>query len=79
MTEPITHAEIEAVRERCNIEPVNLADTPELHQELDLIVAPSLRSLSLQVRVCEDVYYALLEVLIMGVGIGARVIEARTR
>lgn len=74
--EPITGAEIEGVRGRCLREPINIADDDHTHATLDEILTPAMRALP-PVHTCQAVFEQLLTVLIMGLGIGARVSEER--
>lgn len=73
---PITAAEINAVHDRCEREGVNLADDEAMRRTLDDIMAPSMRGLPAK-HVCPVVYAELMIMLMMGVTIGACVIEQR--
>jgi hypothetical protein len=75
--DPITGVEIEGVHDRCMREPINLADDDHTHDTLDAVVAPAMRGLPPH-HACQAVFEQLVAVLIMGLGIGARVIEERT-
>lgn len=73
---PITGDEINGVHDRCMVEPINLADDDHTHETLDAVVKPAMDMLP-RVHQCRWVHEQLIAVLIMGLGIGARVIEER--
>lgn len=74
--EPIRGVEINGVHDRCMREPINVADDEHTHDTLDSVIKPAMDSLPPTI-IRQEIFEQLVAVLIMGLGIGARVIEER--